>query len=131
MPPRRGEWERAERPLRAALGAARADAPGLRARIQADLGLTLHQAGDRRRRRRWRARRLALAEAAEDSRAQAQAHNMLGVLAHSRGDREAAAELDRSLVIAREMGDESAQTAALNNLALVGEMPGIWTRPSS
>ena len=44
---RRGEWEHAERHLLAALDAAAdEDQRGLRARIQADLGLALHQAGE-------------------------------------------------------------------------------------
>ena len=43
---RRGEWERAEAPLRGALEAGAGDT-GLRARVLADLSLTLHHAGDR------------------------------------------------------------------------------------
>jgi DNA-binding SARP family transcriptional activator len=42
---RRGEWERAEARFLAALDAAPAEEQGLRARIQADLSLTLHHAG--------------------------------------------------------------------------------------
>lgn len=117
---RRGEWERAEARLLAALAAAPDDALGLRARIQADLGLTLHRAGGSERAVTLTRESLELAVAADDRQAQAQAHNMLGVLARSDGARAAAIEhLQRSLELAQELGDPAAQAAALNNLALV------------
>ena len=117
---RRGEWERSEARLGMALDAAAPGALGLRARIAADLALTLHQAG-RSEDAASRAREaLELAGAAADRQAGAQAHNMLGMLARSRGDLAAArAELERSLALADELGDAPARAAALNNLALV------------
>ena len=117
---RRGEWERSEARLGMALDAAAPGALGLRARIVADLALTLHQAG-RSEDAASRAREaLELAGAAADRQAAAQAHNMLGMLARSRGDLAAArAELERSLELADELGDAPARAAALNNLALV------------
>ena len=118
---RRGEWERAEARLLAALDAAAAEERGLRARIQADLALTLHQAG-----RPERATALGRARPSSSPRPppigapQAQAHNMLGVLARNAGEPQPArAELERSLALAEELGDDPAQAAALNNLALV------------
>ncbi len=117
---RRGEWERSEARLGIALDAAAPGALALRARIAADLALTLHQAG-RSEDAASRAREaLELAGAAADRQAAAQAHNMLGMLARSRGDLAAArAELERSLELADDLGDAPARAAALNNLALV------------
>ena len=117
---RRGEWERAEARFTAALEAAPANATGLRARIVADLGLTLHDAGRTERATELAHEALGLAESAGDRRAEAQAHNILGVIARSTGDVDTALDhLRRSLDLARELGDGPAEAAALNNLALV------------
>jgi predicted ATPase len=117
---RRGEWERAEARYLAALDAVHGDEQGLHARIQADLALTLHYAGRSESATTLAKESLALAETADDLRAQAQAHNMLGVLARNSGGAQTAlAELERSLALARELHDDPAQAAALNNLALV------------
>jgi DNA-binding SARP family transcriptional activator len=117
---RRGEWERSEARLVAALDAVPAAAEGLRARIVADLALALHQAG-RSDEAAARAREaIELAHAVADRNAEAQARNMLGMLARSRGDRaDAREQLERSLALADELRDAPAQAAALNNLALV------------
>jgi tetratricopeptide (TPR) repeat protein len=129
---RRGEWERAEARFLAALGAASAEEGGLRARIQADLGLTLHHAGRSERARTLAREALALAEAASDRRAQAQAHNMLGVLARHRGERKLAVEhLERSLELARELGDLQAEAAALTTWRSSSVTPVSSIRPSS
>ena len=115
---RRGEWDRAESHLVAALAAATDE--GLRARAQADLALTLLHAGDPDRATELARDALTLAETARDRRAEAQAHNMLGVLARSEGVAGRALEhLQRSLELARELGDAPAEAAALNNLALL------------
>jgi DNA-binding SARP family transcriptional activator/predicted ATPase len=117
---RRGEWERAEARFVAALEAAPAEELGLRARIQGDLALTLHHSGDTERAATRAQEALELAEAAADARAEAQAHNMLGVLSRHEGDPGVAREhLERSLERARELGDPEGEAAALNNLALV------------
>ncbi len=117
---RRGEWERAESHLRAAIDATTDDQAGLAARIQADLGLTLLNVGDTGRATELAGDALTLAEAAHDRQASAQAHNLLGVLARREGSTEAALEhLERSLALARELGDVPAEVAALNNLALL------------
>ena len=117
---RRGEWSRAEARYLAALDAAADEDSGLRARIQADLALTLHHAGQAERATALARDALELAETAGDHRAQAQAHNMLGVLARNAGDPPTAlAQLERSLAMAAEFRDDPAQAAALNNLALV------------
>jgi predicted ATPase len=123
---RRGDWERAEAHYLAALDAASEEEQGLRARIQADRGLALHQAGRTERATTLAREALELAEAAPDRRAQAQAHNMLGVLARHAGEQELArAHLERSLALARELADDPAQIAALNNLALLKRDAGI------
>ena len=117
---RRGSWERAETCLRDALDTAAEEEHGLRARIQADLALTLHHAGRSHDAKTLVQTALSLAQAAGDRRAEAQAHNMLGVLARAEGERQTAHEhLLRSLELAQELNDASAETAALNNLALL------------
>ena len=101
---RRGEWELAEARFLAALDAAPTKERGLRARIQADLALTLHHAGRAERAEILAREALTLAVTAADRRAQAQAHNMLGVLARNAGEPQAAlAHLERSLALAREL----------------------------
>ncbi|MGA8255950.1 MAG: AAA family ATPase [Nocardioides sp.] len=125
---RRGEWDMAEMHLRSALDAANDGQVGLRARVHADLGLTLLQAGDAAGAATLAHEALALAESASDSRAEAQAHNMLGVLARSDGAPQLAlVHLERSLEIARRLDDWPAQTAALNNLALLRKDAGDLT----
>ncbi len=117
---RRGDWDRAETHLLAALAAATDRQRGLRARVQADLGLTLLNAGDPVRATELARDALALADTADDRQAEAQAHNMLGVLARSAGSAEQAlGHLERSLELARELDDAPAEAAALNNLALL------------
>ncbi len=117
---RRGEWDRAESYLAAVLRSSPDAPPGLRARVQVDLGLTRLSNGDPQGATELAHAALALAEAALDRQAAAQAHNMLGVLARLGGEVDTAyAELTRSLELSRELGDPHAEAAALNNLALL------------
>jgi DNA-binding SARP family transcriptional activator len=126
---RRGEWERAEARFAVALEALAPGEDGLRARIVADLSLTLQQAGRPARAEELAEEALAIAETAADDRAQAQAHNLLGVLARGAGRAEPArAELERSLALAERLGDPAARVAALNNLALVARDAGELAR---
>jgi DNA-binding SARP family transcriptional activator/tetratricopeptide (TPR) repeat protein len=126
---RRGDWERAEARLTAALDVAPADDRGLRARIVADLALSLHHTG-RKDEAAARAREArGLAEEAADRRALAQAHNMLGVLARSdRNLTTARTELERSIALAEELDEAPAEVAALNNLALAERDAGELDR---
>jgi DNA-binding SARP family transcriptional activator len=122
---RRGEADRAEARFAVALDALAADDQALRARILADLSLTLHQAGRSKGVGALAEEARTLAEAAADRRAQAQAHNLIGVLARGQGQFGPAREaLERSLALAGELGDGSARVAALNNLALVARDAG-------
>ena len=122
---RRGEWERAEARFAVALETADPDDEALRARVLADVALTLQQSGRAERAAEVAEEARALAESAADRRAQAQAHNMLGVLARAEGRFDAAGEeLERSLALADELDDASARVAALNNLALVAREAG-------
>ncbi len=122
---RRGEWELAESHYEAALQAlGDAGPPGERARIYADWSLTAHHSAGARGQGRATPSELAhqaleLAEAGHDTRALAQAHNMLGILASSSGDLEGARHhLERSLMFAETLNDPGRRAAALNNLAL-------------
>jgi DNA-binding SARP family transcriptional activator len=126
---RRGEWERSEARLAAALYAAPPGESGLRAHIVADLALSLHHTGrsDEAAARASEARELA--EAAADRLALAQAHNMLGVLARTDGDLTTArTELERSIALAEELDEAPAEVAALNNLALAERDDGELDR---
>jgi DNA-binding SARP family transcriptional activator len=126
---RRGEWERAQRRFAVALEAVGDEDLGLRSRILADLSLTLHQAGQSERAGVVAAEARELAESGGDERAQAQAHNLLGVLARGDGRHDVARrELERSLALAEQLGDPAARTAALNNLALVARDAGQLDR---
>jgi len=108
---RRGDWAASRARFEAAL--ARTEEPALRARIHADLAHTLHRLGEDEGADADAREALALAIGAGDRRAEAQAHNVLGVLWSSPAD------LERSLALARELADLPGEVAALNNLALV------------
>ncbi len=87
---RRGEWDAAETHFRSAL-AVRAEsregsARGEEARVYADWSLVAHRRGQHERAVKHAQRALELAQGVDDRRALAQAHNILGVLARSRGD---------------------------------------------
>jgi DNA-binding SARP family transcriptional activator len=126
---RRGDWARAEARFQIALEALGEDGEALRARILADLSLTLHQAGRPERAAALADDARACAEATADRLAQAQAHNLLGVLARAGGRLgPAQAELERSLALAEQLDDPFARTAALNNLALVAREAGELDR---
>jgi DNA-binding SARP family transcriptional activator/Tfp pilus assembly protein PilF len=125
---RRGEWELAESSFVEALAALPEDATALEARLLADRSLTAHRLGDGEA-QELAERALELADAAGDLRAQAQAHNILGILASGRGEHaEARAQLERSLELASEEDDPSARAAALNNLALALRAEGELER---
>lgn len=123
---RRGEWEQAERRFEAAEGQLAPDGPNPeRARLYADWSLLAYRQG--RQDNSWELAMKAreVAAATEDTRALAQAYNILGVLASKRGEAQSAVQhLERSLGLAQASHDLSAQAAALNNLAQVDASHG-------
>ena len=114
---RRGEWELAEASLRAA---SEGLDPAHRSLATADRALA--RTSDGRRgcgERAGRSMPSRWPKAPVTTRALAQAHNVAGMLAGSRGDDdEAVAQLELGVAIAHAAGDAGAETAALNNLAL-------------
>jgi predicted ATPase/DNA-binding SARP family transcriptional activator len=126
---RRGKWEQAEEHFAAALRlleqAGDAGQAQEQARIYADRGLAAHYRGQVELACDLTQRALNLAEVAKDTRALAQAHNMLGILANRRGEMEQAHfHLKRSLALAESLQDPSIHAAALNNLALACKASG-------
>ncbi len=116
---RRGDWDAADSHFDAARAALAAGDTARQALLAADVSLTAHRRNQSERALQLAELALALAEAASDPQALAQAHNILGVLATHRGDPAlACAHLERSLALAATLPDPSARVAALNNLAL-------------
>jgi DNA-binding SARP family transcriptional activator len=125
---RRGEWALADSSFEQALESVAEDALGEQARIVADRSLTAHRRGADDEALSLAAAALALAAEAGDRRALAQAHNILGILAASRGELEQAREqLEQSLALSAE-DDPAARAAALNNLALAHRAGGELAR---
>ncbi|HLW00345.1 MAG TPA: AAA family ATPase [Ktedonobacterales bacterium] len=127
---RRGDWEQAESHFEAALAAlGEHGAADARSRLYADWSRSAHHHGQLNQALDLAKRALELAEAAQDTRALAQAHNILGILASSQGDLEQAQHhLEESLALAERLNDLSARVAALNNLALVCRASGAVDR---
>ena len=117
---RLGEWQSSESHFESALAGLGDRGPaGTRARIYADWSLTRHHRGREAQAAGLARDSLKLAEQAEDARALAQAHNILGVLARNEGDiGRSRLHLERSLELAETFGDAGARVAAMNNLAL-------------
>ncbi len=125
---RRGEWELAQAHFQAALAALN-DSASDHARILADWSLAAHHSGKTDSARELAQKARALAESANDTRALAQAHNILGILAHSQSDLAQAREhLEYSVALAEQLGDSTIRAAALNNLALVCAARGETAR---
>lgn len=122
-----GRWERAQNHFAAAAELAKSDAE--RARIHADWSLTAHRQGHSEQAERLIQQALELAQAADDSGALAQCHNILGILERAAGEARAALEhLEHSLEYADRLPDPSARAAALNNLALALAQDGQLER---
>jgi len=127
---RRGDWELAESHFEAALTIlGETGAADERSRLYADWSRTAHHRGQMNQARNLAQRALDLAETAQDTRALAQAHNILGILSSSQGDLEQAQRrLEESLALAERLNDLGARVAALNNLALVCRASGANER---
>jgi DNA-binding SARP family transcriptional activator/predicted ATPase len=123
---RRGENDLAASHFRSALAALTRDgAEAERARVYADWSLAAHQQGKMDEAHDLADRALQYAKSANDSRALAQAHNILGILARGRNELDQArVHLEASRELAESLADPSAQTAALNNLAWVHRSSG-------
>jgi predicted ATPase len=127
---RRGQWEQAESHFRAALAALERNGQGMgadreRSKIYADWSLSAHQSDHADEALSLAHRAQELAEAAQDVRALAYSHNLLGILARSRDDLDLARDhLERSLEFAEALKEAGVRVAALNNLALVYEDRG-------
>ncbi|HEY7350401.1 MAG TPA: AAA family ATPase [Ktedonobacterales bacterium] len=127
---RRGDWELAESHFEAALAAlGETGATETRSSVYADWSRTAHHRGETSRALELARQALDLAEVAQERRALAQAHNILGILTSSQGDLiQAQRHLEESLALAEQLNDQSARVAALNNLALVCRTSGAIDR---
>lgn len=106
---RRGDWERAEAHY---ARAEETDDNVEKARAIADHSLAAHRRGDTERALRLARKALQLAQRANDDRALAQAHNILGITSRDR------IHLEKALALAERLDDPGVEVAALNNLAL-------------
>lgn len=117
---RRGDWDRADNHLAAALATVdEADAAG-RSALLADRSAVAHRRGATADAERLGAAALAVAEAADDPAGIARSADILGIVARSRRDLGAAAGyLERALAAADVAGDTGLRVATRNTLALV------------
>ena len=117
---RLGRWDLAERHYERSLSLLVGTVePELRARVIADRGLNAYRRGDHDAAQSLAQEASRTAATAGDGASEAQAENLLGLLARSRNDLvEARRRLRRSLDMARALGDAAAETSALNNLSL-------------
>jgi tetratricopeptide (TPR) repeat protein len=116
---RLGEWALAERQLaRAQASYGSAADPAALVGLAIDGSYVAHRQDQPAEARRAAEEAFALAEAAGDVPSMAQAHNILGILAHHAGEVEAATQhLVHSSQLAASVGQLEIQVAALNNLA--------------
>ncbi len=126
---RLGKWKSAERHFeQAAVLARESDDAADRGDVVSILtgwSFAAHRGGDQERGWALGTQALDLAASAHDDEGLARAHNVLGMLARSRGDLALARHhVEESLDLVRDRSDLSARTAALNNLALVSADEG-------
>ena len=126
---RLGRWNSAEchfeRAASLAQSSSSADAMSDVVSILTDWSFAAYRSGDQQRGWALGTQALELAGTANDEAGLARAHNLLGMLARSRGDRVLARHhFEQSLDLARHLADLSARAAALNNLALVSADEG-------
>jgi DNA-binding SARP family transcriptional activator len=122
---RRGEWQSAEAHYEAAEAASEDADEDLawQSRLAADWSLAALRSDDADRARALAARALSLAEQSGDLHAQAQAHNILGILL-AEDVTGARAHLEQSLAAATELNAQMLRVAALNNLAHLWQKSG-------
>jgi tetratricopeptide (TPR) repeat protein len=130
-----GDWDLAECHYQTALDELQAaPAPdagrfGEQAQIYTDWSHTAYRRGDVEQARKLAGQSLRLAEEAQDHRALAQAHNLLGILERVNGQvAQALAHLQRSLEFAAKLDQPGPTAAALNNLARLYAQQGDLDR---
>jgi DNA-binding SARP family transcriptional activator len=118
---RLGEWDLAESHYETTLHIfGQVGSEGERAKVYADWSRVVHHRGQIERAINLAKQALDLAEEAQDTRALAQVHNILGILASNQHKpEEAQHHLEQSLALAEELNHMSIRIAVLNNLALV------------
>ena len=118
---RLGEWDLAESHYETTLDIfGQVWSEGERAKVYADWSLAAYHRGQIERALNLAKQALDLAEEAQDTRALAQVHNIMGILAsNQQKPEEAQHHLEQSLALAEELNDLSVRIAVLNNLALV------------
>ena len=123
---RLGEWDLAESHYETALHIlGSVGSEGERAKVYVDWSLAAHHRGQIERAINLAKQALDLAEDAQETRALAQVHNILGILAsNQQKPEEARHHLEQSLALAEELNDMSVRIAVLNNLALVCKSNG-------
>jgi DNA-binding SARP family transcriptional activator/Tfp pilus assembly protein PilF len=123
---RLGEWDLAESHYETALHIlGQENSEGERARVYADWSVAEYHRGHSNVALNLAQQSLNLAEAAQDTRALAQVHNILGMLASKQHSSEAAHyHFEQSLTLAEELNDLSVHIAVLNNLALICKSHG-------
>ncbi len=123
---RLGEWDLAESHYETTLHIfGQVGSEGERAKVYADWSLAAHHRGQIERAINLAKQALELAEDTQDTRALAQVHNILGMLAsNQQRPEEAHHHLEQSLALAEELNDLSVRIAVLNNLALVCKSNG-------
>ena len=120
---RRGDWTLAASHYKQ--GYDRVDDPGQLARLLTDWSLTAHHGGEVVLAQKLAEKAFGLAQTAGDQQAMAQAHNVLGILANSRGDyKDASQQLEESLALAASVDNPVIKIAALNNLSLAQRSAG-------
>jgi DNA-binding SARP family transcriptional activator len=118
---RLGEWDLAESHYETTLQIfGQIGSDGERAKVYADWSLAAYHRGQIDRAINLAKQALELAEDAQDTRALAHVHNILGILASNQQQlEEAQHHLEQSLALAEELNDMSIRIAVLNNLALI------------
>jgi predicted ATPase/DNA-binding SARP family transcriptional activator len=120
---RRGEWILAASHYEQAFN--RMADGGQKARLLTDWSLTTHHSGDSRQALDLARQALDLADPIDDQIAMAQAYNVLGILANSRGDWQLANQhLEQSLSLAQIVDEPGMIIAALNNLSIARRFAG-------
>jgi predicted ATPase/DNA-binding SARP family transcriptional activator len=120
---RRGDWALAASYYEQARP--RLTEEGQQARLLTDWSLTLYHSGDGQKAQEMAEKAIKLAQVANDPQALAQAQNIMGILANSRGEAILACQyLEQSLALAEGLQNPTVKIATLNNLSLAQKTAG-------